>query len=108
MPATQLLLDFTVLPTLKAKPVPADSAWHNVTDFARCAGFQCTCGEISMELHDQLGDQALYDALWTACFTLSLNRADIALFTLELDGTPIRFKAHQTNHAVRLGRVNDF
>jgi hypothetical protein len=107
MPATQLLLDFTSLPTPKVRPIPTVPAWRDVTEIARCAGFLCTC-EISAELHEHLNDQALYDAIWTACFTLSLDSADLALFSLELDGRPIQFKVHQTNHAVRLGRVNDF
>lgn len=107
MPATQLLLDFTALPPPKAEATRTPSAWLDVTDLARCAGFLCIC-EISLELSEQLSDQALYDALWTACITLSLDRDDIALFTLELDGKLVQLKAHRINHTVRLGRVNHF
>ena len=107
MPAIQLLLDFTSPSPTKVRLIPTVPVWFDVTELACCAGFRDTC-EISVELHERLNDQALYDALWTACFTLSLDSADLALFSLELDGRPIQFKVHQTNHAVRLGRVNDF
>ena len=107
MSATQLLLDFTFLPPPKVRSIPKVPVWFDVTELACCAGFHCTC-EISVELYEHISDQALYDVLWTACFTLSLDSADLALFSLELDGKPIQFKVHQTNHAVRLGRVNDF
>ena len=109
MQATQLPLDFTTRPFPKEKPIPIIPSWHDVTELARGVGFCCAC-EISQELHDQLSDQALYDALWTAWLTLSLDKTGPALFTLETDvvGKPIRFKAIVTHHAVRLGRVDDF
>ena len=107
MQATQLLLDFTLRPLPQEKPIPITTAWRNVTDLARGIGFRCTC-EISQELYEQLSDQSLYDALWTAWLTLSLDKAILALFALEVNAKPIRFKAITTHHAVQLGRVDDF
>jgi len=104
MPATQLSLDFTpIKPPPKLEQALADTSWHDVSEIARGAGFRCPC-LVSAELDDQ----ALYDALWTACFTLSLGKADCALFTLELNGKPTRFKTLITNHAAYLGRAEDF
>jgi hypothetical protein len=107
MSTTQLLLDFTpITPPADPDEVPTDTSWCDVSEMAHGAGFRCPC-LMSAELHNQLDDQALYDVLWTACFTLSLDRADCVLFTLELDGKPIRFKTLRTNHAAYLGRVED-
>ena len=105
--ATQLQLDFTFQLIPKKQPIPTITAWLDASDIACGAGFHCAC-EISQELYDHLSDQVLYDALWTAWLTLELDRAGIALFTLEVDGKPVRFKAELTHHAVRLGRVDDF
>jgi hypothetical protein len=109
MQATQLPLDFTFRPLLQEKPSPITTSWHDVTDLARGIGFRCAC-EISQELYEHLSDQSLYDALWTAWLTLSLDKTDLALFTLDADvgGKPIRFKAITTHHAVQLGRVEAF
>jgi len=104
MSATQLALDFTpITPPPKLERVLADTSWRDVSEIAHGAGFRCPC-LVSAELDDQ----ALYDALWTACFTLSLDKTACALFTLEVDGKPMRFKTLKTNHAVYLGRVEDF
>ncbi len=109
MQATQLPLNFTTRPFPKEKPIPISTAWRDVTDLVHGVGFRCAC-EISQKLHDDLSDQALYDALWAAWLTLSLDKTGLALFTLDADvgGKPIRFKAITTHHAVRLGRVEDF
>jgi len=107
MSATQLTLDFSAPVLSLVKPVPKETGWQDVTDLARGIGFQGPC-LVSSELYDHLDDQSLYDALWTACFSLSLDNANCALFTLELDGKPVQFKITQTSHAVRLGRVADF
>jgi hypothetical protein len=108
MSATQLPLDFTpITPPPNPEQALADTSWRDVSEIAHGAGFRCPC-LVSAELHDQLDDQALYDALWTACFTLSLDKVDCALFTLELNGKPMRFKTLKTNHAAYLGRVEDF
>jgi hypothetical protein len=108
MSAIQMPLDLT--PTASApdaEPVLADTSWCDASEIAYGAGFRCPC-LVSAELHDQLDDQALYDTLWTAFFTLSLDEADCVLFTLELDGKCFRFKALRTNHAAQIGRVEDF
>jgi hypothetical protein len=109
MQATQLLLDFTFRPLPQEKPAPITTSWRDVTDLARSIGFRCAC-EISQELYEHMSDQALFDALWTAWLTLSLDKTGPALFTLDADadGKPIRFKAITTHHAVQLGRVDDF
>ncbi len=88
-------------------PIVYDLAWQDVTELARDAGFSDPC-LVSTDLYEQFDDQALYDALWTANYTLSLNDSSIAQFTLELDKRCTQFKAIQTNRAVHLGRANDF
>jgi hypothetical protein len=107
MSATQLTLDFSAPIPLSVKTIPRETGWQDVTDLTRCIGFQGRC-LVSTGLHDYLDDQTLYDALWTACFSLSLDNTNCALFTLELDGKPVQFKIIQTSHAVCLGRVADF
>ena len=107
MSETQLSLNFTPIPPPKPERALLDTAWHDVSEIAHGAGFDCVC-LVSAELHAQLDDQALYDVLWTACFTLSLDKVACALFTLELNEKPMRFKILQTNHAVYLGRMEDF
>ena len=106
MPATQLVFDFTAVPPPIIQIIQ-DSGWHEVTELARGAGFNGPC-EISDWMQEHLDDQTLYDALWTACFTLSLNQTGSATFTIEVRGKPVRFKAFTTSHAVQLGRVEDF
>ncbi len=109
MPVTQLSLDFTpITPSPEPEQALADNSWRDVSEIAHSAGFRCPC-LVSAELHEQLDDQALYDALWTASFTLSLDKVDCALFTLaSWMGKPTRFKTFTTNHAAYLGRVEDF
>ncbi len=117
MPATQLVLDFTpITPSPEPEQALADNSWRDVSEIAHGAGFRCPC-LVSAELHPStrlrqsgqaLDDQALYDALWTANFTFSLNKADCARFTLKLDGKPTHFKTLKTNRATYLGRVEDF
>ena len=105
MHATQLLLDFRLRPLPQEKP--STTTWLDVTDLVREYGFHCTC-QISQELHEHLDEQALYDAIWTACFTHSLNGSDPACFTIEANGRTVRFKAFTNRHALQLERVNDF
>ena len=108
MSTIQLILDFTpITPSPEPKHTLLDTAWCDVSPIAQGVGFDGVC-LISAELHEKLDDQALYDALWTACFTLSLDKVACALFTLELAGKPVCFKILQTNHAVYLGRMEDF
>ena len=90
-----------------SEPVLAYTSWCDISEIARGAGFRCPC-LVSAELHAQLNDQTLYNALWTACFTLSLDTTDCALFTLDVDDKPVRFKVLKTNRAAYLGRVEDF
>ena len=106
MPATQLVLDFTPI-TPQLEQTLADTSWRDASEIAHGAGFRCPC-LVSAELYEQLDGQSLYDALWTACFTLSLDKAGCALFTLEVDGKPTRFKTLKIFHAAYLGRVEDF
>ena len=107
MSATQLTLDFSAPVLSLVKPVPKETGWQDVTDLARGIGFQGPC-LVSTGLHDHLDDQTLYDALWTARFSLSLDNTNCALFTLELDGKPVQFRITQSSHAVQVGRVADF
>lgn len=107
--AIQMSFSFTpITPPPESEQALEQISWRDVSEIAHSAGFNCPC-LVSAGLHDELlDDQALYDALWTACFTLSLNNRHCALFTIELDGKPTRFKTLKTNHVTYLGRVEDF
>ena len=108
MSAIQMPFGFTpITPPAEPEQALADTSWWDVSEIAEGAGFRCPC-LVSAELRDQLDDQALYDALWTACFTLSLDKVSCALFTLELDGKSMRFKTLITSRAAYLGRAEDF
>jgi hypothetical protein len=105
--ATQLQFDFSSLKPVHLTTIPQYPNWRDVTDIAKIIGFSGNC-QVGTDLYEKLDDQALYDALWTAFFTLSLNVSDVVHFTLELDNRFIQFKAIQTNGAVRVGRADDF
>lgn len=107
MPAIQLQLDFTPQPPSRVAPVLPDSAWKDVTGLAYGTGVRGKC-LVSAELLEALDDQALYDAIWTAHYTLSLNYSEYIRFSLTLPDRLLTLKATQTNHALRLGRVIDF
>jgi hypothetical protein len=107
LPEGQLQFDFSPPPAFKLVPIVHDLEWQVVTEIARGAGISGDC-LVSTALFEQLDDQALYDAFWTANYTLSLNDSPVVQFTLELDKKCTQFKAIQTNCAVRLGRTNDF
>ena len=107
MPAIQLELDFSAQSPIRADPLLPDLAWQDVTDLAHGAGVRGDC-LVSADLLEILDDQALYDAIWTANFTLSLNYSECIRFSLALPDRLLTLKATQTNHALRLGRVNDF
>jgi hypothetical protein len=105
--ATQLQLNFSPPTPVHLTAIPQYPSWRDVTDIARSAGFSGNC-QVSTDLYEQLDEQALYDALWTASFTLSLNGSEVVHFTLELGNRFIQFKAIQTNGAVHVGRADDF
>lgn len=107
MPAIQLQLDFGPLPPIRADPVLPDSTWQDVTNMAYGTGVRSAC-LVSADLLKMLDDQALYDAIWTANFTLSLNYSECVRFSLALPDRLLTLKAVQTNHALHLGRVTDF
>lgn len=106
MAATQLTLDF---PPAISMPQKAgnEPVWQEVTRLARPIGFGGACF-VSVILMDTLDDQTLYDVLWTAWFCLSLDRSDLAVFTFEPDGKPVRFEATRQAQAVYIGRLSDF
>ena len=105
--ATQLQLNFSSPTLVQLTAIPLYPDWQDATDIARSAGFPGNC-QVSTDLYEQLDDQALYDALWTAGFTLSVNEGAFAKFTLELDGRYIQFRAIRANGSVCLGRADDF
>jgi hypothetical protein len=107
MPATQLQLDFNIHPAIRAVPSPPDTTWQDVTHLACRAGVRGAC-LVNADLLDALDDQSLYDAIWTANFTLSLDYSECVRFSLALPDRLLTLKAIQTNHALRLGRVTDF
>lgn len=107
MPAIQLQLDFTPQPPILVDPILPDSTWKDVTDLAYGTGVRGKC-LVSADLLEALDDQALYDAIWTAHYTLSLNYSECIRFSLTLLDKLLTLKATQTNHALRLGRVIDF
>jgi hypothetical protein len=106
-PDGQLQFDFSLPPAVKLVPIVHDLEWREVTDIAKGAGISSTC-LVSTALYDQLDDQSLHDALWTAGYTLFLNDSPVVQFTLELDKKCTQFKAIQINRAVHLGRAIDF
>jgi len=81
--------------------------WREVTDLARGVGFTCPVA-VFADLLDQLDDQALYDLLWLAWHTLSLNCEEHVRFTLELEHKPIRLQAVVVGRTVFIGRPADF
>lgn len=105
--ATQLQLNFLPPKPVHLRATPQYPNWRDVTDIAKSAGISGNC-QVSTDLYEQLDDQALYDALWTANFTLSLNESEVVHFTLELDNKLVQFKAIQANGAVHVGRADDF
>ncbi len=105
--ATQLQLNFSPSTPVHLTTIPQYPNWRDVTDIARSAGISGNC-QVCTDLYEHLDDQALYDVLWTAGFTFSMNEGAVAKFTLELDGKDIQFKAIQTNGAVQVGRADDF
>jgi hypothetical protein len=107
MPAIQLQLGFSAHPPSRADPVLPDSAWQDVTDLAHGAGVHSDC-LVSTNLLERLDDQALYDAIWTANYTLSLNYSERIRFSLALPDKLLILKATQTNRALHLGCVTDF
>ena len=107
MPAIQLRLDFNPQHPIRASPFLPDSTWQDVTGLAYGTGVRGKC-LVSADLLEALDDQALYDAIWTAHYTLSLNYSECIRFSLTLLDKLLTLKATQTNHALRLGRVIDF
>lgn len=107
MPAIQLQLDFSPQHPIRASPILPDSTWQDVTDLAYGTGVRGKC-LVSADLLEALDDQALYDAIWTAHYTLSLNYSECTRFSLALPDRLLTLKATQTNHALRLERVSDF
>jgi len=107
MSATQMQLNFSPPAPVHLTVFSQTLNWQDVTDIAKSAGISGSC-QVSTDLCEQLDDQALYDALWTAFFTLSLNGSEAVHFTLELDNRFIQFKAIKTKGAVHVSRANDY
>ncbi len=107
MPAIQLQLDFNTQHPIRASPILPDFAWQDVTELAYGTGVRGKC-LVSADLRETFDDQTLYDAIWTANYTLSLNYSECARLSLALPDRLLVLKATQANHALRLGRVNDF
>lgn len=107
MTVTQLAFVFPTVPPKILKHIPKDPEWRECTELTKPMGFKHACF-VGARLSDELDDQALFDVLWTADLTLSLNKTNCTLFTLELDGKAVRFNATQTNGAVYIDRANDF
>ncbi len=98
-------------PLLTTKPLPRPAVdgitWREVSDLARGVGFACPVA-VSAELHDRLDDQALYDLLWLAWHSLSLDGEPCARFTLELEHQTFRLHVAIVRQAVFVGRPEDF
>ena len=100
-----------ILPILTTKPLPRPAVdgitWRGVSDLARGVGLACPVA-VFADLLDQLDDQALYDLLWLAWHTLSLNGDEHVRFTLEHEHKAIRLQAVVVGKAVFIGRLADF
>ncbi len=96
---------------LTTKPLPRPAVdgitWREVSDLARGVGFACPVA-VFADLLDQLDDQTLYDLLWLAWHSLSLNGDEHVRFTLELELKAIRLQAVVVGKAVFIGRPADF
>jgi len=102
-PPVPLLLTTKPLP----RPIVSGITWREVSDLARGVGFACPVA-VSAELHEQLNDQALYDLLWLAWHSLSLNGEAHVRFTLELEHQTFQLHAATLGQAVFVGRPEDF
>lgn len=93
----------------RALPQPAVDGitCREVSDLARGVGFGCQVA-VSTELQDRLDDQALYDLLWLAWHSLSLNGEAHVRFTLELEHQTFQLHAATLGQAVFVGRPEDF
>lgn len=100
-----------ILTILTTKPLPRPAVdgitWREVTDLASGVGFTCPVA-VFADLLDQLDDQALYDLLWLAWHTLSLNCEEHVRFTIELENKAIRVQAVVVGKAVFIGQPADF
>ena len=100
-----------VPPLLTTKPLPRPAVdgitWREVSDLARGVGFARPVA-VSAELHDRPDDQALYDLLWLAWHSLSLNGEEHVRFTLELKHQTFQVHAAMVRQAVFVGRPEDF
>jgi hypothetical protein len=98
-------------PLLTTKPLPRPAVdgitWRDVSDLARGVGFACPVA-VSTELQDRLDDQALYDLLWLAWHSLSLNGEEHVRFTLELKHQTFQLHAAMVHQAVFVGCPEDF
>ena len=101
----------SILPILTTKPLPRPAVdgitWREVSDLARGVGFTCPVA-VFATLLDQLEDQALYDLLWLAWHSLSLNGDEHVRFTLEYEHKAIWLQAVVVGKAVFIGRPIDF
>jgi len=101
-PIPQLL---TTKPLLR--PAVDGITWREVSDLARGVGFACPVS-VSADLLDQLDDQALYDLLWLAWHSLSLDSEEHVRFTLELKHQTFQVHAAMVRQAAFVGRPEDF
>jgi hypothetical protein len=101
----------SIPPILTSKPLPRPAVdgitWCEVSALARGVGFACPIA-VFADVLDQLDDQTLYDLLWLAWHTLSLNDDEHVRFTLEHEHKAIRLQAVVVGKAVFIGRPDDF
>lgn len=101
----------SIPPIFTSKPLPRPAVdgitWREVSDLARGVGLACPVA-VFADLLDQLDDQALYDLLWLAWHSLSLNGDEHVRFTLEHEHKAIRLQAMVVGKAVFIGRPADF
>ena len=88
------------------RPVVSGTPWKDVTNLARPIGFRSAVAVVNWLA--ELPDEILYDALWLAFYTMSLDRRDHAAYNIEVAGASIRLAAVTVQDTVFISRPEDF
>lgn len=93
--------------TTRARPSVNGITWKDVTDLARPIGFRSAVAVA--DWLSEMPDQMIYDTLWLAHYTMSLDVTDHATFTIETaTGPHLLLQAATVQDAVFIGRPEDF
>lgn len=90
----------------RTRPSVDGITWKDMTDLARPIGFGYAVAVADWLA--EMPDQMVYDALWLAHYTMSLDGTDHAKYTIETAGAPLILEAVTIQEAVFIGRPEDF